>query len=71
MHLISALEQVSVIQAKIKQLKHVRKSSHPVSQKPCFLYMCLIEEIMSAWASVGKEQLESLLGVEVSQYDIV
>ena len=63
MHLISALKQVSVLQAEMKQLKQVRKSSDLVSQKPCFWYVRLSGEII--WVSVGKE---SLLGVEVSQY---
>ena len=35
-----------MIQAEIKQLKQVRKSSHPESQKSCFLYVRLIGETM-------------------------
>ena len=47
MCLISALEQGSVLQVEIKQLKQVRESLHLVSQKPCFLYVHLSGEIMS------------------------
>ena len=57
-----------LLQAEIKQLKQDRESSHPVSQKPCFLYVRLSGEIMSDGHLLGKSRLESLLGVEVSQY---
>ena len=57
-----------MLQAEIKQLKQVRKSSHPESQKPCFLYVCLSGETMGDGHLLGKNRLESLVGVEVSQY---
>ena len=43
------------------------ESSHLVSQKPCFLYVCLSEEIISGGHLLEKSR-ESLLSVEVSQY---
>ena len=54
MCLISALEQVSVLQAEIKQLKQVKKYSHPVCQKPCFRYVHLSGETMSDGHLLGE-----------------